>query len=95
MSNLEDLYNKSTSQRVKEARQIPTTPPNFVDVTKQYLKEFKIDEKQGDPTEYTDNALNSFDKELNDLVKPDGFDPNTPLMQWNPKQPYYKPGDPK
>lgn len=92
---LQDLYNKSTSQHVAEAKKIPFTPPNYIDQNKQFLKEFTIQEKAMGVDDLTDAALNYYDTELSHLVRPQGFDPNTPLNQYNPTHPYEPAGAPK
>lgn len=93
MSAMEDLYKKSNSQHIKEARAIPSTPPNFIDPEHRALKQFKLFDRQGDPTQFTNDALKTFDKQVKGLIQPTNS--SAQLMQWTPEKPYFKTGDPK
>lgn len=95
MSALYDLFLKSQKNRVVEARQIPQQAVNFVDRANEYSDNFKTFTDRGKGTQYTEKALNFYDKELNDLTPPGDFtqlELDIPLMRWNASKPYYSPG---
>lgn len=88
-----DLYNKGKGQRVAEARLIPKQGTNMVDVENQFQKEFQPGDKPGDPTRFTQKALDFFNKKLKDFV-PDRHS-TIPFHQYEPGKPYNPPGSVK
>jgi hypothetical protein len=95
MSQLVDLYNKSQKPRVVEARQIPHEATHFFDREGHVNKGFVTGEKQGDPTAFSQAALNEYDTEVKNLTPPPSFDPQQPLHRYTPETPFFNPGQPK
>lgn len=97
MSQLVDIYNRSQKLRPVEAKQIPTQETDFFDRQHNYQDGWTNFQKKGDPTSWTENALQYYDEELNSMVVPESFvrhESGIPLNQWNPRTKYYQPGNP-
>ena len=102
MSQLTDLYDKSSKNTVKDAREIPTQATNFIDVPNQWQTEFTTDRKPGGPTDFTDKALDYYASERNGMIVPQSFvkqgDPALAIelnrYSPDPDKTYYKPGEP-
>lgn len=98
MSDLLKRYEESQKLRVKEARAIPGQKVNFVDIQNIFQDQFKTFQRKGDPTSYTNRALQYFDEEQKQLTPPDGFvrlENDIPLNRWNENNKYYNPGQPQ
>jgi hypothetical protein len=94
MADILKMYNNSTSKVVQSAKQIPTQAVHFFDRNEQVNKggfELESANKPGQ-TNFTDDALNYFNTELNNLVVPQGF--IGPLDRYNPNNPYDANGSP-
>lgn len=94
MSDLVDKYNKSDSPRVKDARTIPGLAVNYFDRENQTQIDFTPFAKLK-KTDFTDSALNSLDKRVQEFSVPESFTPidiGIPLNRWNDKKKYYNPG---
>lgn len=100
MSRLLDLFNKanaSADPHAAAAKLIPGQTVDFFDRQNQIQGPYKLEVVQGNPTSFTNYALNYYDQELKTMVIPQSFvrvDPSTPLNEWSPKKPYYVPGTP-
>lgn len=95
MSQLVEIYNRSTKLRATQARQIPELAVNYFDRDKNFQEGWTNQQKKGDPTSWTDGALGYYDTELAEMVTPESFvrhEQGIPLNQWNPKTKYYVPG---
>lgn len=93
-TDLKSLYMDSSKARVKEARQIPGLAVNFFDRNSTYQTDFTTFQKLY-ITEYTNNALNYFDKVSLNFTIPTSFVPveqGISLNRWNSKNKYYHPG---
>lgn len=98
MSDLLNLYLKTTKARVKEARSIPALATDFFDTTDQFQDGFSTFEKKGDLTHFTLNALDQYNTERKEIVIPDSFVPieeGVDLSRWTPVHPYYTTGQGK
>lgn len=98
MSNLLKRYEESTKLRVKDARAIPGQKVNFIDIQNIYQDQFKTFQRKGEPTTFTEKALEYYDEELGQMVLPEGFmrlENDIPLNRWNDKNKYYNPGQPQ
>jgi hypothetical protein len=102
MSQLTDLYEKSSKTRVVDARQIPNQAVNFVDQTNEWQKEFTTGRDSNTVTDFTDKALNHYNSERTGMVVPQSFvkqgDPTLAIelnrYSPDPDKSYYKPGAP-
>lgn len=95
MSQLVDIYNRSTKLRATQAKQIPDQAVDFFDRQGNFQSGWTNNQKKGDPTAWTENALAHYDTELTEMVTPDSFirhEQGIVLNQWNPKAKYYVPG---
>jgi hypothetical protein len=95
MSEMLDRYNKSTKLRPEQARQIPGLAVNFIDQTNEFQNGFTTKHIRGNPTTFTQKALDYYDDELKTMQVPLGFAPveqGIQLNRWNPKTKYYTPG---
>jgi hypothetical protein len=95
MSQLVDIYTRSTKLRPMQAKQIPGLAVNFVDRENKFQNGWTNNQRKGDPTSWSIQALNYYDTELKEMVIPESFVPaeqGIPLNQWNPKRRYYTPG---
>ena len=61
MSGLIDLYNKSTKQRVADARQIPGQETDMWDQEQEFAAGFKGSKTPHSPTDFTPRALEEYD----------------------------------
>jgi hypothetical protein len=95
MSNLIDLYNKSTKQRIVEARQIPGRETDFWDRQHDFSDGFTVGRERGDSSEFNEKGLNRFDSQVTSLVPPESFNPEQPLHRYTPETPFYNPGAPQ
>jgi len=96
MSQLLDLFQKSTKPRPAASRLIPTQAVNFFDRTGDIQPGFVPFEPLR-KTEYTDKALQYYNIERADMVIPASFQPVEPgfnLGRFSPDAPYYVPGTP-
>jgi hypothetical protein len=89
-------YEQSQKPRPAEAKLIPGEATDFFDLNDQFQAGgFKIGEKPNDPTQFTDNALNYYTYEVNNIVLPDRFSPTEQginLNRWTINKPYNVPG---
>jgi hypothetical protein len=95
MSQLVDIYNRSTKLRASQAKEIPDRTVDFFDRQGNFQEGWTNNQKKGDPTAWTENALGYYDTELTEMVTPDSFvrhENGIPLNQWNPKTKYFVPG---
>ena len=95
MSQLVDIYNRSTKLRAEQAKQIPGLEVDFFDRQKEFQSGWTNNQKKGDPTAWTENALGHYNTELAEMVTPESFvrhEEGIQLNQWNPRQKYYVPG---
>jgi hypothetical protein len=98
MSDLVELYNNSQKARVAEARTIPQAKVNFVDQNNEWQDEYATARKPGDPSNYTEKAVQHFNEELKTMVVPQSFVPQgdatspIPLNRYSPDTPFYTPG---
>lgn len=90
MSNIVDLYNKSTKPRVVAARQIPQEATDFFDREHKIADGFTTGVKKGDETQF--KALDEYDEKVQELTPPESFDPQQPLHRYTPETPFYDPG---
>ena len=98
MSDLVDIYNRSTKPRPTEAKQIPGREVNFIDRDNTWQKGWTNFQKKGGGTSWTDAALNYFDYLATHITIPESFnriESEIPLNRWNSKSQYYKPGQPQ
>lgn len=97
MSDILDLYNKSTKIHVQEARNIPKEEVNFIDQKNEFQTGW-TNEQPPLTTTFTDEALSYFDIEKKNLVIPTSFQPTEAgiaLDRWSPDHGYYNPGSPQ
>jgi len=92
MSGLIDLYNKSTKQRVADARQIPGQETDMWDQEQEFAAGFKGSKTPHSPTDFTPRALEEYDVSKAELVPPESFNSELPLHQYTPETPFYNPG---
>lgn len=95
MSQLVDIYERSSKLRAVQAKEIPDRAVDFFDRQHEFQDGWSNFQKKGDPTSWTGGALAYYDKELSDMVIPESFirhEQGIPLNQWNPVQKYYVPG---
>ena len=95
MSQLVDIYNRSTKLRPVEAKKIPDQETDYFDRNHDFQDGWTNFQKKGDPTSWTSNALQYYDNELDSMVIPESFvrhESGIPLNQWNPTIGYYQPG---
>jgi hypothetical protein len=101
MSDILKRYETSDSPRVKEARAIPGNEVNFFDRENKIQKEFDnfaVERDKTRTTTFTTDALNSFDKRVQNFTIPQSFTPvapDVPLNRWTPNNKYYNPGSRK
>lgn len=96
MSNLVDLYNSSDKQRPADSRErIPLEETNFFDETNQDAKGFTVQQKQLDPTQYTEKAQDQYNTEKDDLTPPESYNPEFPLHRYTPENSFFDPGAPQ
>ena len=95
MSQLVDIYNRSTKLRAEQAKGIPEQKVDFFDRQHKFQEGWTNNQKKGDPTSWSEGALAYYDDELKDMVTPNSFirhETGIPLNQWNPKIKYFVPG---
>ena len=95
MSQLVDIYNRSTKLRPVQAKLIPTQETDFFDRNHDFQDGFTTFPTKGAPTKFTSHALQYYDDELSSMVIPESFvrhESGIPLNQWNPTTRYYEPG---
>jgi hypothetical protein len=95
MSQLVDIYNRSTKLRPTQAKQIPAQETDFFDRNHEFQNGFTTLRKKGDPTEFLENALQYYNTELSTMVIPESFvrqESGIPLNEWSPDKGYYQPG---
>jgi hypothetical protein len=97
MSDMIRRYEESQAPRVVEARNIPGNAVNFIDQLNLFQNEFTLERKKGDPTDFTDKALQYYGEEVKGIVIPEEFSPTeqgVPLNRWTPDNKYFIPGQP-
>lgn len=97
MSDLLKRYEETKKPKTSEARKIPALVTDFFDRTLVWAKGFTTFEKKGNTTNFTDAALNNFDKQQAEIVLPTNFIPTEQginLHRWSVVNSYYKPGQP-
>jgi hypothetical protein len=98
MSDLVDIYNRSTKPRPMEAKQIPGLEVNYIDRENRWSVGWTNFQRRGSGTTWTDEALNYFDYISTHLSIPESFnriESEIPLNRWNSQNSYYKPGQPQ
>ena len=86
----------STKPRPAQAQQIPGINTNFFDVNGEFQPGgFKIGERQGNPTQFDDTAMQYYNVEVKNIVIPTNFSPTDQginLNRWTPDNKYSVPG---
>src|SRR5665213_3352525 len=92
MSALVDLFNKSTSANIIQARQIPALQVDFFDLTNQFQAGgFQLNEVQNEPTQFTTLAQQYYNYEVQNMTIPTSFiqvSQGINLNRWTPTVPY-------
>jgi hypothetical protein len=97
MSQLVEMFENSNKARPTQTKQIPEQAVNFIDRNNEFQEEYAVNRQQGDPTTFTEAALQHYDKELETMIIPPSFnrhDPDIPLNRYTPDEKYYEPGQP-
>jgi hypothetical protein len=95
MSEMEKRFLESTLPRPAEAKKIPELKTNFFDPTSEFADGFTTFEKQGNPTKFSEKALDYYKAEQKQILIPDGFTPTEEgisLNRWTRDKKYYNPG---
>lgn len=98
MSDMLKRFEESKAPRPSAAKQIPNVGVNFFDQTNEWSENFTPGEKPGDPTKFTEKALNNFEAEKKNIVTNASFlpvEPGVKLHRWGPDKKYYNPGQGK
>ncbi|KKM92341.1 hypothetical protein LCGC14_1219360 [marine sediment metagenome] len=94
MSNLTDLYGNSDKKRPKESREkIPGAATDFFDREHKFHDGFKTGRTKGDNPQFTEEGLDHYNTEKDELTPPESFDPSTPLHRYTPDTPFFNPGE--
>jgi hypothetical protein len=95
MSDMLKRYEETKAPRPSEAKKYPDLEVNFFDQQSVYQVGFTTKEVKGNPTRFTDKALNYFDYQLSHISVPPSFqsiEQGVELSQWSAKKPYYDAG---
>jgi hypothetical protein len=90
MSNLIDLYQKSQSDRLVKARQIPELEVDYFDREHKVADGFTTEKKTLDPTDF--KQTQKYEDLRQDLTPPESFNASLPLHRYGPERRYYDPG---
>jgi hypothetical protein len=95
MSDMLKRYEDSKKPRPTEAKKYPDLAVNFFDVENTYQDGFTTKEKKGDPTKFTQKALDYFAFQLSNIAVPPSFQPieqGVELSRWSPTHKYFNEG---